>query len=316
MPSSWRCGQARRGERLRRVLPGRPLRELSRARRQADDRRLERPRRPCPGDRADRPGRARLAGHVPPPGQLRQGRDHGRRDERRADRGRRGGGLERGGASPARPRRSRRSSERADLLEDQLAILHGLWGEPDGWSYEGVTGLRVEGALFRPRPVDVAGPAADARRGPAADHRRRAGDAALVPARGALRRRVQPQLRRRPSRRGGGPGPLDEACRRSAATRRRSPARRWSACSSGETRKSWPPASGRCSRRSGPTSSPMGRRGSTSGASAGSTARPTRRASSSVGSPTPGSSRVMLQDFLPWDLEHIDVMGEELVGRA
>ena len=27
--------------------------------------------------------------------------------------------------------------ERADLLEDQLAILHGLWGEPDGWSYDG-----------------------------------------------------------------------------------------------------------------------------------------------------------------------------------
>ena len=28
-------------------------------------------------------------------------------------------------------------TERADLMEDQLAILHGLWGEPDGWSYEG-----------------------------------------------------------------------------------------------------------------------------------------------------------------------------------
>ena len=30
--------------------------------------------------------------------------------------------------------------ERADLLEDQLAILHGLWGEPDGWSYDGKHG--------------------------------------------------------------------------------------------------------------------------------------------------------------------------------
>lgn len=47
--------------------------------------------------------------------------------------------------------------ERADLMEDQLAILHGLWGEPDGWSYEGVTGIRVKEALFRPRPVDVVG---------------------------------------------------------------------------------------------------------------------------------------------------------------
>jgi F420-dependent oxidoreductase-like protein len=47
--------------------------------------------------------------------------------------------------------------ERADLLEDQLAVLHGLWGEPDGWSHEGITGLRIDGALFRPRPVDVPG---------------------------------------------------------------------------------------------------------------------------------------------------------------
>ena len=47
--------------------------------------------------------------------------------------------------------------ERADLLEDQLAILHGLWGEPDGWSFDGITGIRIEDALFRPRPVDVAG---------------------------------------------------------------------------------------------------------------------------------------------------------------
>ena len=26
---------------------------------------------------------------------------------------------------------------RAELLEDQLVILHGLWTEPDGWSYTG-----------------------------------------------------------------------------------------------------------------------------------------------------------------------------------
>lgn len=47
--------------------------------------------------------------------------------------------------------------ERADLMEDQLAILHGLWGQPDGWTYDGLTGIRVEGSLFRPRPVEVAG---------------------------------------------------------------------------------------------------------------------------------------------------------------
>jgi F420-dependent oxidoreductase-like protein len=45
--------------------------------------------------------------------------------------------------------------QRADLLEDQLAILHGLWGEPDGWSYDGITGIRLRGSLMRPRPVET-----------------------------------------------------------------------------------------------------------------------------------------------------------------
>src|SRR5207253_7201644 len=27
--------------------------------------------------------------------------------------------------------------ERADLMEDQLALLHGLWEEPPGWEYDG-----------------------------------------------------------------------------------------------------------------------------------------------------------------------------------
>ena len=46
--------------------------------------------------------------------------------------------------------------ERADLLEDNLAILHGLWGEPDGWSYAGKK-LTVDGAMFYPKPVDAPG---------------------------------------------------------------------------------------------------------------------------------------------------------------
>ena len=47
-------------------------------------------------------------------------------------------------------------SERADLMEDQLAILHGLWGEPDGWSYSGHK-VTIEDAAFHPKPVDVPG---------------------------------------------------------------------------------------------------------------------------------------------------------------
>ncbi len=46
--------------------------------------------------------------------------------------------------------------ERIDLLEDQLAILHGLWGEPDGWSYEGHQ-VTVRDAQFNPKPVQVPG---------------------------------------------------------------------------------------------------------------------------------------------------------------
>ena len=46
--------------------------------------------------------------------------------------------------------------ERADLMEDELAILHGLWGEPDGWSYEGRQ-VAVRDAQFHPKPVDVPG---------------------------------------------------------------------------------------------------------------------------------------------------------------
>src|SRR5918994_7215920 len=46
--------------------------------------------------------------------------------------------------------------ERADLMEDQLAILHGLWGEPDGWSFAG-NQVTIEEASFHPKPIDVPG---------------------------------------------------------------------------------------------------------------------------------------------------------------
>jgi alkanesulfonate monooxygenase len=46
--------------------------------------------------------------------------------------------------------------ERADLVEDELAILHGLLTEPDGWSFEGHV-LRVSTSRLRPRAVQVAG---------------------------------------------------------------------------------------------------------------------------------------------------------------
>ncbi|MGH2484111.1 MAG: TIGR03560 family F420-dependent LLM class oxidoreductase [Candidatus Limnocylindria bacterium] len=42
--------------------------------------------------------------------------------------------------------------ERYDRLEEALAIVHGLWTEPDGWSFDGHH-WQVRDALFRPRPT-------------------------------------------------------------------------------------------------------------------------------------------------------------------
>ncbi len=46
--------------------------------------------------------------------------------------------------------------ERFDMLEQQLAILNGLWTEPDGWSYGG-RHWQVVDARFAPRPAPRAG---------------------------------------------------------------------------------------------------------------------------------------------------------------
>src|SRR5438093_2100653 len=43
-------------------------------------------------------------------------------------------------------------AERADMLEEQLDILLGLWGEPDGWSYRG-RHASIDQAMFHPKPV-------------------------------------------------------------------------------------------------------------------------------------------------------------------
>jgi alkanesulfonate monooxygenase SsuD/methylene tetrahydromethanopterin reductase-like flavin-dependent oxidoreductase (luciferase family) len=46
--------------------------------------------------------------------------------------------------------------ERADLLEDQLALLHGLWEEEPGWDFDGHR-VQVRGGALRPGPVHVDG---------------------------------------------------------------------------------------------------------------------------------------------------------------
>ncbi len=81
--------------------------------------------------------------------------------------------------------------ERMDAVEDQLAILHGLWGGPDGWSYDGKT-TTIRDALFYPKPVDVPGrPTGRERRRATVDRLRRVRRATRRPADGDLVRRVQ-----------------------------------------------------------------------------------------------------------------------------
>ncbi len=46
--------------------------------------------------------------------------------------------------------------ERADMLEEHFAVLRGLWGEPDGWSFSGKH-VTIEDASFHPKPIARAG---------------------------------------------------------------------------------------------------------------------------------------------------------------
>src|SRR3954471_18522707 len=46
--------------------------------------------------------------------------------------------------------------DRADMLEEQLQVLLGLWGEPDGWGFQG-RHATIEDAQFYPKPAGRAG---------------------------------------------------------------------------------------------------------------------------------------------------------------
>jgi F420-dependent oxidoreductase-like protein len=47
-------------------------------------------------------------------------------------------------------------AERGDMLEENLQVLLGLWGEPDGWSFEGAH-VQISDAQFYPKPVTAPG---------------------------------------------------------------------------------------------------------------------------------------------------------------
>jgi alkanesulfonate monooxygenase len=204
-------------------------------------------------------------------------------------------------------------AERADLLEDELALLHGLLTEDDGWSYEGKR-LTVQGARLRPRAVEVAGR-------PVEHGRMRpwiltGGDGSPRGFRIAARwadefnlTGATPDIAAEKNRE------LDEACRAIG----RDPKSLVRSTMVGVMIA--PDEAGLRSRRDAliktfavkdvdPDAWLATRRGRwVAGLPDEARAMVARYADA-------GMTRLMLQDFLPWDLEQIELMGRELIGRA
>jgi F420-dependent oxidoreductase-like protein len=206
--------------------------------------------------------------------------------------------------------------ERADLLEDQLAILHGLWGEPDGWSYDGITGLRVEGALFRPRPVDVPGRP----RTPIGGARPRiiiGGSGSPRSFRLAARWADEFNLSSSsPAKAAEVMGALDEACQaigRDPATLERST---MAGVLVGRDAAEVAAREGALLEAFGPDEMADGEAWLDERRNRWVFGTPDQAREQLARFAAVGLARIMLQDFLPWDLDMIDVMGEELVGRA
>ena len=203
--------------------------------------------------------------------------------------------------------------ERADRMEDELALLHGLWTEPDGWSFDGHQ-LHVVGGALRPKPVDA----------PGRPHA----------ANGAVRPRIivggegSPRSFRMAARyadefnlSSSGPdrvveryAALDEVLRAAG----REPATLTHSAMVGTM-------IGRdeaeVDRRRSVLLDALGVE-----KSGGADWYEGRRSRWILGTPDEaramvrrfadaGVERLMLQDFLPWDLEMVDLMGEELIGR-
>ena len=206
--------------------------------------------------------------------------------------------------------------ERADLLEDQLAILHGLWGEPDGWSYTGVTGLRLEGSLFRPRPVDVPGRPATSIGG--------VRPRIIVGGQGSprsfrLAARYADEFNlssSSPAKAARVTAELDDACRaidRDPATLARST---MAGVLVGRDADEVAARERAILEAFGPDELADGEAWLEERRTRWVYGTPDEARAQLERFAAVGMERIMLQDFLPWDLDMIDVMGEELVGRA
>lgn len=199
--------------------------------------------------------------------------------------------------------------ERAEMLEEELAIVHGLWDEPDGWSFEG-RHYRVAGARYAPKPTG-----AGSHTGPGRPLIVVGGEGSPRSMRMAVRWADEFNLTGAdPARAALKFAALDDACSvagRDPATLRRSVlAGVLVGADQGEV-----------DRRSRALLELVGGAGDPADWWA------VRRPRWIVGTPdaaretvqayaAAGAERIVLQDLLPWDLEMVDLLGRELVGRV
>jgi F420-dependent oxidoreductase-like protein len=202
--------------------------------------------------------------------------------------------------------------ERADLLEDELALLHGLLTEDDGWSFQGKR-LRVTDARLRPRGVDA--PGRPVEHGRPRPWLLTGGDGSPRGLRIAARYADEFNLTSSsPERTAGKMAELDDACR-----------------AIGRDPKSLVRSAMVTVLVAADAAELARRRDAMLETFAVGDANPeawvdARRARWILGTPAEaretvaryaeaGIERLMLQDFLPRDLEMIDLIGRELVGR-
>jgi alkanesulfonate monooxygenase SsuD/methylene tetrahydromethanopterin reductase-like flavin-dependent oxidoreductase (luciferase family) len=204
--------------------------------------------------------------------------------------------------------------ERADLVEDQLALLHGLWEEKPGWKFDGHQ-VSVRGGKLVPGPVQVDGRPVgkNGRRRPriltGSDGSPRGFRIAARYADEFNLTSASPEIAKRKE------AELDAAC----AAAFRDPA--------SLTRSAMVGAligrdSDEVARRADDLMAAFGER-----RKRGVDWLAARRSRWIMGTPDEaramverfaeaGIERIMLQDFLPHDLDHIDLMARELIGKV
>jgi alkanesulfonate monooxygenase SsuD/methylene tetrahydromethanopterin reductase-like flavin-dependent oxidoreductase (luciferase family) len=203
--------------------------------------------------------------------------------------------------------------QRADLLEDSFAMLLGLWGEADGWSFQGHQ-VGVERAVFHPKPVDVPGrprtPIGGARprllnggQGSPRAYRisARYCDEFNINSKGVDHvRKAQADL--------------DEACRaigRDPTTLTRSA---MVGVLVGRNEKELADRAAAAVEAFGSDADDQAWLADREGVWI--TGMPEQAQAMVLRYAEVGVERIMLQDFLPWDLDMIDVMGEALIGQV